>query len=142
MKGILPENHSFQGRERLILFQICLFTYVEETHVSFQRKRSVLAAAASRALFPCENWVSVWTESTSTLLPSENGVTFWKKYFLQIRIQGGEIINLLLNRPIKLSWQNSCISWKKTIGVRSWNIVHCFPVRIELVFERNTSWKS
>jgi hypothetical protein len=40
-EGILLANDSFQVGVRLILFQIGLFIYVEETHVSFQRKRSV-----------------------------------------------------------------------------------------------------
>jgi hypothetical protein len=34
--------------------QIGKFTRVEETHVSFQRKSSILEATASSILFPCE----------------------------------------------------------------------------------------
>jgi hypothetical protein len=51
-KGILPENHSFQGGERLILFQNGLFSRVEEMHISLQRKPSTLEAAASSHCFP------------------------------------------------------------------------------------------
>jgi hypothetical protein len=55
LKGILPANHSVQGGERLILFQIGLFKEVEETNESFVKRQSVLEAGASSTLFPCEN---------------------------------------------------------------------------------------
>jgi hypothetical protein len=58
LKGILHVNHSFQGGKRLKLFQIGLLSCIEDTQVSPQRKPSMLEAAASRALFPSENWVS------------------------------------------------------------------------------------
>jgi hypothetical protein len=51
------------------LFQIGLFSSVEETEVSLRRKSCLLEAGASSTLFPFENWVS-----------------FCKEYFLQIRI--------------------------------------------------------
>jgi hypothetical protein len=41
---ILPENRSFQGEEKPILFQIGLFIGFEETHVSLQRQPFVLEA--------------------------------------------------------------------------------------------------
>jgi hypothetical protein len=52
LKRILPANHSFQSGERLIFFQICLFTLVEGTHVSLERKPFVLAAGASTTFYP------------------------------------------------------------------------------------------
>jgi hypothetical protein len=52
---MLPANHNFQGGERLILVKIGVFSKVEETQVSLQRKQSVLEAGASSTLFPCEN---------------------------------------------------------------------------------------
>jgi hypothetical protein len=55
LKGILPGNHSFQGGERLILFQIGLFSKIEETHISLKIKTSVLEAGASCTQFPCKN---------------------------------------------------------------------------------------
>jgi hypothetical protein len=56
LKGILPANQNFQGGERLIYFQIDLFSQVEETHKYLQKKKkSVLEAAASSTLFPMEN---------------------------------------------------------------------------------------
>jgi hypothetical protein len=55
MKGILLANQSYQGGERLILFQIGLSILNEETHVSCERKTCVLEAGASTTLFPCEN---------------------------------------------------------------------------------------
>jgi hypothetical protein len=49
--GILPTNHSFQGKERFILFPISLISKVEETPVSQKTKPSVLEAGASCAFF-------------------------------------------------------------------------------------------
>jgi hypothetical protein len=56
LKGILPVNHSVQNEERLILFQIGLFIWVEETHGSLQTKSSMLEAAERN------NYLSVRTE--------------------------------------------------------------------------------
>jgi hypothetical protein len=67
LKGIIPGNHSFQGGERLILFQIGLSSRVEETHVSLQVKLSKLEMTIYTTLIPCESWGS-----------------FQKEYFLQI----------------------------------------------------------
>jgi hypothetical protein len=67
LKGMSPSILSFQGGERLILFPIGLFSFVEETRVYLPRKPSVLGAGA-----------------TSTLFPSEKGVGFGKEYFLPI----------------------------------------------------------
>jgi hypothetical protein len=64
--GILTASHSFQGGEGLILFQIGLFSCVEEMYVSLLGKPSALEAGASSTLFPCESCVS-----------------FRKEYFLQ-----------------------------------------------------------
>jgi hypothetical protein len=55
LKGVLHANHGFQGGKGLILFQIVIFIFIEETHVSLQRKPSRLEAAAFSALFPYEN---------------------------------------------------------------------------------------
>jgi hypothetical protein len=52
---ILPAYNNLDGGQRLILFQIGLFSTVEETHVYFQ---GMLEAGASSALFPCENLLS------------------------------------------------------------------------------------
>jgi hypothetical protein len=54
LKGILPANLNFQGGERLILLKIGLLSLVDKIHVSLETKPSVLEAAASRTLFPCE----------------------------------------------------------------------------------------
>jgi hypothetical protein len=66
LTGILPENQNFQGGERLILFQIGLFVFVEVTRVFLETKPSVLE-----------------TGESSTLLSSENCVSFGKEYVLQ-----------------------------------------------------------
>jgi hypothetical protein len=55
LKGKLPSNHSFQNGERLILFEIDLFSQDEETHASLERKPTGVEAGASSTLFPCEN---------------------------------------------------------------------------------------
>jgi hypothetical protein len=53
LKGILPGNKNFQDGEKLILLPIGLFSCVEETHVSLQRKPPMLEATASSILCPC-----------------------------------------------------------------------------------------
>jgi hypothetical protein len=51
-------NLGLQDEDRFSLFQIDLFSWIEETEVSLQRKPSMVEAAASSTLFPCYNWVS------------------------------------------------------------------------------------
>jgi hypothetical protein len=51
---MLPANQTLHGGDRLIFFNVDLFSYVEETHVSLQRKSSLLEAGASCTWFPCE----------------------------------------------------------------------------------------
>jgi hypothetical protein len=51
---MLPANHSFQGGERLILFQMGPFNKVEEKNVTLERKPFVLEAAAFSVLFSGE----------------------------------------------------------------------------------------
>jgi hypothetical protein len=52
LKGILPANLSFQGGDKLILFQIGLFSYVEETNLSVQRILSLLETGQLAHYFP------------------------------------------------------------------------------------------
>jgi hypothetical protein len=52
LKGIAAANHRFQGGDRLILLLKVLFSRVEETLVSLQRKPSMLQAAEYSTLFP------------------------------------------------------------------------------------------
>jgi hypothetical protein len=54
VKGILLASPSYQCGERLILFQIGLFSQVEETHVPLERNQFVLEVIESSTLFPCE----------------------------------------------------------------------------------------
>jgi hypothetical protein len=42
LKEILPVDKNFQGGEVLLLLNIGLFSEIEETHVSLERKPSVL----------------------------------------------------------------------------------------------------
>jgi hypothetical protein len=58
--NVLFEGHNsgkseFSRWRRLNLYQIDLFSLDDETHVSLKRKPSVLVAAASITLFPCDN---------------------------------------------------------------------------------------
>jgi hypothetical protein len=55
LNGILPTNLRFYGAGWLNLLQICLFSNIDETHVSLKGKPSVLEVAASNTLFPCKN---------------------------------------------------------------------------------------
>jgi hypothetical protein len=55
LKGILPENHGFQGGDWLCFLQTGLFSCGEETHVSLQRNPSMLEAATSSIVFPYES---------------------------------------------------------------------------------------
>jgi hypothetical protein len=59
LRRILPENQNIQGEERLILLQIGLFCSIVETHISLERKPSVLEFAAPISLLPCEILLSV-----------------------------------------------------------------------------------
>jgi hypothetical protein len=58
LKGILHENQNVQGRDRLILFQTGLYSWVDKTHVFVERKSYVLEAGPSSTVFTWENWVS------------------------------------------------------------------------------------
>jgi hypothetical protein len=55
LKGILAATWIFLSRDMIILFQIGLWSRVDETHVSFEWTESVLEAGASRTLFPYVN---------------------------------------------------------------------------------------
>jgi hypothetical protein len=57
LKWTLPANHSFQCGDRLYRLQVGVVRWAEETHVSLQRKPSMLKRAESSTLFPSENWV-------------------------------------------------------------------------------------
>jgi hypothetical protein len=79
-----------------------IFSWVEDTYVSLQRNPSMLEAATS-----------------STVCPCENSFSFWKECTLQISIFKVEFGHLVPTTSIQLSWRNTCISQKKTIHVRS-----------------------
>jgi hypothetical protein len=73
LKGILSANKCFQAGKRLILFQIGLFSKVEEIYLSLKRNLSVLEAEASSTLLPCKNSV-LFARSPSCKL----GVSWWR----------------------------------------------------------------
>jgi hypothetical protein len=58
LQGILPVNQSLQGGERIIFFEIGLFSSVDEAHVSLERKPFVLEAGPSGTYSSYENWHS------------------------------------------------------------------------------------
>jgi hypothetical protein len=98
LKGIVPENQSFQGGEKLILIQIGLFRWFEEIHASLERKPFVWVAGACSTLFLVRIEI-VFQRNIS-----------WKSEFSRWRKAHFES-----NRAIQVSWRNTCISWKKTI---------------------------
>jgi hypothetical protein len=94
LKGILPENHNFQGGERLILFLIGPLIWGDETHVSLQRQPPVLEALATRTLFPYENQLR-----------------FLMKYFLQLRCFKVEVGSVCSKRACKAEMmKHMCLS--------------------------------
>jgi hypothetical protein len=68
LNGIPLATYVFTGRDILIWFKVGLFSWFEERQVSLKRKPCVLEAGGS-----------------STLLPSENSLTFGKELVLQHR---------------------------------------------------------
>jgi hypothetical protein len=87
-----------------ILFHIGLCSWVEETHVSLERKPLTLEGGEFTTLFPCENRVS-----------------FERSNACPTRFSMGIIAQFVPNRPIHLSWRNTCI-WKEIIYVRRWSM--------------------
>jgi hypothetical protein len=79
----------------------------EVTHVSLKRKPSVFEGEASNTWFPYENWVGFWKEYCGNL-----GFSRWR------------VSHFVPNRCIQLRWSSTCISWKKTLWVRSRSIQH------------------
>jgi hypothetical protein len=55
-------KHRFQDGVMPSLLQKGLLSWVEKTHVSLQWKPSMIEAAASSTLFPCERCGSFWKE--------------------------------------------------------------------------------
>jgi hypothetical protein len=121
----MPANLGFEGGETRNLFQIILFSSAEENHLSLKIKQSKLEAGPSSTLFPCENWV-----------------TCRKEYFLLTGFSMGRNTHFVQNMPIQVKWRSTCTLETKPSMLEVEHLAHCFPVRIELVFERNTSCPS
>jgi hypothetical protein len=105
--GIHPSSYNIRFGERLIFFQIGLFSSVQETHISLRRKTSMVEVGASSTLFLCENWVG-----------------FTKEYFLKIEFSSWWQTHFVPNNPIQFSWRLRCMSPKKTTCVRIGSIKH------------------
>jgi hypothetical protein len=105
-----PVTYVFQSGDWLCLFQIDLFSWVEETLVSLERNPSMSVAAASSTLFPCENWESF---ERNTYCKSE--FSKWRKS------------HFVPNRPIQLSWQNTCIFKRKSYVLEAGTSSKLFP---------------
>jgi hypothetical protein len=71
----------------------------------------------------------------STLFLSENWVSLWVEYCLQIRVVKGWKLTFFPNSPIQLSSRNTCISQREPSSLESGASSTCFTLRIELVFE-------
>jgi hypothetical protein len=107
--GILPETYVVYPGPRRYLLSKVQFSWLEQRHVSVQRKASMLEPHVSSTLCACESWVRVWRE-----------------YFREITIFKVEKGSFCPNRLILLNWRNTWISQKKTICIRSritWEIV-------------------
>jgi hypothetical protein len=96
---------SFSRSRRLTLFQIHIRLSWKNTCIS-RKKLTVLEVEASSTLLPCDSWVH-----------------FWKEYYLQIRIFKLERSHLVSNGTIQLTWGNTCIS-EKNNSVRNSVIKH------------------
>jgi hypothetical protein len=88
--------------DSLCLLQIGIFSWDEETHVSFVRKPRTLAGGASSVLFFGQKWVC-----------------FWKKDCLPIRFSKVRKAHFVPRRTIQLSWRSTCISQKKIIKLEA-----------------------
>jgi hypothetical protein len=96
----------FSKVRNLILFHAGLFRWIVETHVTLDRKATMLEGGASSTLFPCENW---------ELFPCENSVV--SNTACQSGISKVGNTHFLPYRPLQLNYRNKCISWKKSINV-------------------------
>jgi hypothetical protein len=82
-----------QSGHRLCLLPSCTFSWVEETHLSLQRKPSMLEAAAFSIFFPVR--IELVFERNAS----------WKPLFSQWRKA-----HFVPNRPIHPSGRNTCVS--------------------------------
>jgi hypothetical protein len=103
------------------LFQLDLFSWVEETHESAQRKSSMLKTAASTILFSCEN-----------------RVRFWKEYCLLLRCLRWRSHLFPPNRDIQPSWRNKWVSPNKPSILEAAASSTFFPCENSVTFQRNT----
>jgi hypothetical protein len=106
-KHVHPASHSFQSGIKLMSVKIGLFNWIGEIHVSLERNSCVVVAGTSSTLFPMRTKLLFERNVSCKVLLSR-----WKK------------AHLLPNTPVQISWQNTCILWKRTISVRSRSIWH------------------
>jgi hypothetical protein len=85
----------------------------------FWKKYTVLEAESSRTLVPCKNWVS-----------------FWKEYFLQIRIfkveKGSFCSKFTFSTNLKKYWY---LSKENHLSQKLQHLANYFHVRMELIFQ-------
>jgi hypothetical protein len=106
------------------LFQIGLFSTVEETHVSFQRKPSFLVAGVSSALFPVRS-----------------ELVFERSPFASHRFEGGNRF-CLIKTGLFSCVEEIHVSLQRKPSVKEAGVFSTFfPVRIDLVFVGNPSCK-
>jgi hypothetical protein len=79
--------------------------------------------------------------TSSTLFPCENCISFWKEYFIQVRILRWRKAHYVSDRPIQQHWRNMYL-WNKTVCVRRRSIRTWFPLENWLSFGSYTSCKS
>jgi hypothetical protein len=108
--------------EKLILFKVGLFSWIQDTHVSLERKHSVVELGESSTLFASENWVG-FVRNASCPLGNPRGRN---DHFLP-------------NTPIQLSWRNTTISRKKSIFLKGKASSTFFPCEHWVRFWKKTS---
>jgi hypothetical protein len=116
-------NHSFQGGDGFVWSKKVYLAKLRNMCISW-RKPSEWEEWASSTLFLCENWV-----------------TFWKIYILQITVSKMEQTSCHSEQAYSTELKKCMYLLKEThVWSKKDHLAHCFPVRVELVFERNTSY--
>jgi hypothetical protein len=72
-------------------------------------------------------------------VPSENRYCFSKEFFLPIIVNKVVKGSCSSKRTFWLRIRNTCITQRKQFASEARHLAFCFPVRTELVIERNTS---
>lgn len=112
-------NPHFQEEERLILSQVCVFCWGEETHLSLHRKPSVSEV-----------------KTLTTLLHSVNELLLERNISWKSELSRWRDVHFLPNKPIDLKvGTHLSLERKWSVLEREKCLDHCFRVRIDLVLK-------